>query len=197
MDSSTTTFLILLVVSFFVIKWFSQGAEHPSTQQLNSEIASEGQSQSTGTRQRQPANRRYKRRVTDDMIEVVQSLAPSLQVEQIRYSLEETGSVEDTVESFLRGDEFPFPPGYTAPSQINLGARNGTPSTDANDPRKQSNIKPDNLLSKYDVDINANYDDVDIKDLDTNERKKVLIWKSRKAMESKLKNDEELVSLLK
>ncbi|CCH59149.1 hypothetical protein TBLA_0B03070 [Henningerozyma blattae CBS 6284] len=47
----------------------------------------------------------FKRKVTQDMIEVVQTLAPSLSVAQIRYSLKQTGSVETTVEDFLSGKE--------------------------------------------------------------------------------------------
>ncbi|CCK71388.1 Cue4p KNAG_0G03300 [Huiozyma naganishii CBS 8797] len=48
-----------------------------------------------------------KREVTQDMIEVVQTLAPNLDVEQIRASLQKTGSIEKTVTYYLAGEEFP------------------------------------------------------------------------------------------
>ncbi|KAK5780203.1 Cue4p PWA37_001406 [Arxiozyma heterogenica] len=57
-----------------------------------------------------PVVKRVKREVTVDMIEIVQTLAPTLDVKQIEYSLRNTGSIEATVDDFLTGKEFPFPP---------------------------------------------------------------------------------------
>ncbi|EDO14565.1 hypothetical protein Kpol_361p2 [Vanderwaltozyma polyspora DSM 70294] len=190
MDFSTITFVMTLVIGFILIKWFFQGDEHPSTQNLNN---SQRQSNQNNEQQRQPrSNRRFKRRVTDDMIEVVQSLAPSLHVEQIRYSLTQTGSVEETVEKFLRGEEFPFPPGYRASP-----SNDDNDTAESSDPRKKNNIKPDNLLSKFNVALTADYSDINFKDLDMEERKKYMIWQSRKAVEKKLNEDEKFSSLVK
>lgn len=50
-----------------------------------------------------------KRKVTIDMIEIVQTLAPNLDVKQIEYSLSQTGSIEKTVEDFLSGKMESFP----------------------------------------------------------------------------------------
>ena len=51
-----------------------------------------------------------KRAITNDMVEIVQTMAPMLSVEQIRYSLSKTGSIELTMNDVLAGKEFPFPP---------------------------------------------------------------------------------------
>lgn len=54
--------------------------------------------------------RDYRRPVDNSMIEVVQTIAPNLSVEQIRYDLERTGSVETTVERYLAQGDLPTPP---------------------------------------------------------------------------------------
>ena len=126
------------------------------------------------------------------MIEVVQSLAPHLHEEQIRYSLQQTGSVEETVERFLRGDDFPFPPGFRAPAAAQQQEHSGS-----NDPRKRDNIKPDNLLSKFKVDPNDDMSGKDFQELDLEERKRFLVWQARKNMEKRLETDTVLQSLVK
>lgn len=52
---------------------------------------------------------RTKRVVTRDMIEIVQTLAPHLHEDQIKFSLEKTGSIELTINDFMEGKDFPFP----------------------------------------------------------------------------------------
>lgn len=196
MDQSTLTFLVTIIIGFVLVKWFTQSDQHPSAQQLGTE----GNASRSSTSNTSPSHssrhsvaRRARRTVTPDMIEVVQSLAPHLHVAQIRYNLEETGSVEVTVEQFLRGDDFPFPPGYRASPAENTGERN----TGSTDPRKKDNIKPDNLLTKFNVDPNADLTIKDFKELDTDERKQFMVWQARKNMETRLKTDSRLRELLK
>lgn len=69
-----------------------------------------------GTQRRRPVQdlpvrqRDYRRPVDNSMIEVVQTIGPNLSVEQIRYDLERTGSVETTVERYLAQGDLPMPP---------------------------------------------------------------------------------------
>lgn len=99
-DSSTVTFAVTIVVAFFFLRWFIT----PDLPPVNS------------TRSRRSARetrptRRYRRAVTTDMIEIVQTLAPDLTVGQIKLDLERTGSVEETVERYLHDGSLPFPEG--------------------------------------------------------------------------------------
>ncbi|QLQ81826.1 hypothetical protein HG537_0G00800 [Torulaspora globosa] len=198
MDKSTVTFLVTIIIGFVLLKWFTQTDQHPSAQQVSGEEtgrtrgANSGHQQATETG-RQSAGRRVRRAVTPDMIEVVQSLAPHLHVEQIRYSLEQTGSVEETVERFLRGDDFPYPPGYRA-TPANRASPRGT--VDHGDPRKKDNIRPDNLLEKFNVDLSEDFSGRDIKGMDIETRKKFMVWQARKNLEKRLETDESLKSLV-
>lgn len=190
MDQSTLTFLVTIIVGFVLVKWFTQSDQHPSAQALAGQQSSSNvnrQSQQAASTRQRAARRR--RAVTPDMIEVVHSLAPNLDEEQIRYSLQQTGSVEETVERFLRGDEFPFPPGYRAPAAGTQ--QHGTSS----DPRKRDNIRPDNLLKKFNVDPNEDLSSEDPQQMDLEQRKKFLVWQARKNLEKRLETDEVLRAL--
>lgn len=198
MDQSTLTFLVTIIVGFILMKWFTQTDQHPSAQALEGNQTTSGGGTSSTNRRgsqqlgstRQPSHR-FRRAVTPDMIEVVQSLAPHLHEEQIRYSLQQTGSVEETVERYLRGDEFPFPPNFRAPAAAQQQDNGGS-----NDPRKRDNIKPDNLLSKFKVDPNEDMSGKNFEDLDLEERKRLLVWQARKNMEKRLETDTVLQSLV-
>ncbi|SJM88418.1 related to Coupling of ubiquitin conjugation to ER degradation protein 1 [Zygosaccharomyces bailii] len=192
MDQSTLTFLVTIIVGFVLLKWFTQSDQHPSAQALAGQQTTNNvnrQSQQISSTRQRTARRR--RAVTPDMIEVVHSLAPHLHEEQIRYSLQQTGSVEESVERFLRGDEFPFPPGYRAPAA-------GTQQQQAGpiDPRKKNNIKPDNLLKKFNVDPNEDLSGQDPQEMDLEQRKKLLVWQARKNMEKRLEKDIALQALV-
>lgn len=198
MDQSTVAFLVTLVIGFVLLRWFTQSDQHPSAQRLADENNASGTGGIRGQQQadmpRQRTARHVRRNVTPDMIEVVQSLAPHLHVEQIRYSLEQTGSVEETVEHFLRGDSFPYPPGFVA-SPVSR-ASPGATQQEHSDPRKKNNIRPDNLLEKFNVDPNEDLSSEDFKELDVEGRKKFMVWQARKNMEKRLETDESLKSLL-
>ncbi|BAP70074.1 coupling of ubiquitin conjugation to ER degradation protein 1 [Kluyveromyces marxianus] len=197
-DQGTTLFFVLVITGYIALKWFmSNNEQHPSVQANGASSASSTNGASNGSSgngssgRRTPRPRRIRRPVNQDMIEVVQSLAPHLHPEQIRYDLEQTGSVEATVERFLSGREMPFPPDY----QAEASTTNGTTSS-STDPRKRSNIKPDNLLQKYDVDPEEDMSGVDASELSINERKRLMVWKARKNMEKEVKKSEYLQKLL-
>lgn len=186
------TFLVTIIVGFVLLKWFTQSDQHPSAQALAGQQTTNNvnrQSQQISSTRQRTARRR--RAVTPDMIEVVHSLAPHLHEEQIRYSLQQTGSVEESVERFLRGDEFPFPPGYRAPAASTQQQHSGPI-----DPRKKNNIKPDNLLKKFNVDPNEDLSGQDPQEMDLEQRKKLLVWQARKNMEKRLEKDKALQALV-
>lgn len=202
MDQSSFTFLAVLIISFLFLKWFTKSDSHPSVQHATVN-GTTGNPVVSASAQRQTASRRRaRRRVTPDMIEVVQSLAPNLHVAQIKYDLERTGSVEETVEKYLRGDAFIYPPDYqpeqnSSHSNSPEQSTTNTAATEPSDPRKRDNIKADNLLAKYNVDPNDDLDGEEYAELTIEERKKFLVWQARKRMEQRLKNDQDLSSLLR
>lgn len=200
MDYSTFTFILVLITTFLFIKLFLHSDSHPSgqnSQNLQTSAAIAVSGHSTQSDSIDSRRRRTRRQVTNDMVDVVQTLAPQLHREQIRYDLEQSGSVEETVDKFLRGEQFLFPPDYVHQSGTIDRSTNQQSLNDINDPRKKSNIRPDNLLTKYNVDINKDMDGSSYKELSIEERKKFLIWQARKKMESQLKIDQDLSSLLK
>ncbi|AAS52960.1 AER279Wp [Eremothecium gossypii ATCC 10895] len=182
MDQSSALFLALLLVLFVLVKWFIKTESHPSAQHatVDTGLSSQSTGAAGGRAQGTGAVRRRRRPVNDDMIEVVQALAPHLHSEQIRYDLERSGSVEATVERYLRGEDFPFPPGYTAPIPPE------SPQQDSSDPRKRSNIRADDLLQKYDVDPAEDMSAVEFHELDMDARKRFMVWRARKRMEANL-----------
>lgn len=175
-----------------------QSDSHPSAREALQSSVSSATTSSFNRRNNTSnrGNRRRRRPVNDDMVEIVQTLAPRLCPEQIRYDLEQSGSVEATVERYLSGQEFPFPPGYVHQdvySSQEQVERSQVPA----DPRKQSTIRPDDLVTKYTVDLNADMTNLGFSKLTVEERKRFMIWKACKNMEKRLQNDEDLNLLLK
>ncbi|CCC68185.1 hypothetical protein NCAS_0B01010 [Naumovozyma castellii] len=127
MDTSTVLFFTSVILGFLALKWFTKNSQN--YQNLNTEAAGgdsitmthvtetitiEGKKNDeepkaaddkvkTKDGRKKPIKKRI---VTRDMIEVVMIIAPSLTEQQIRTDLEKTGSIEKTVENFLRGDKF-------------------------------------------------------------------------------------------
>jgi len=135
MDSSTLCFLLLALLGFVYVKRQNSinrkihenpsklDAGKESSTETSDDLDDETMDQSMdGTGEDDPilnAVRTAKRNVTPDMIEIVQTMAPSLHVDQIRYSLEKTGTIEGTIEAYLAGQKLPFPPEkHTEKSEI-------------------------------------------------------------------------------
>ncbi|KAL3241253.1 Cue1p [Nakaseomyces bracarensis] len=199
MEQNTVIALVTVCIGIFIAKWFASPKEHPSARGLtNTQLSSSGNANSNARAAHSPttARRTSRRPVTQAMIDTVRNVAPSLHIEQIRYDLESTGSVETTVERFLNGQTFPFPPDYVPESENTSSSQNHT-MAEPSDFRKRSNIKPDNLISKFNVDLDQDMSNLDFKSLDIEERKKLLVWEARKNMEKRLETDEEMASLIK
>lgn len=106
MDSSTIAFLVCVIIGFIIVK------RQNAISKENKQNLSTPENDENDTREEDPVERtlrKAQRPITDDMIEIVQTMAPTLDVEQIRYSLQKTGSIESTIEAFLSGGDFPFP----------------------------------------------------------------------------------------
>ena len=199
MDSSVLSIIITLLLGVIILKWFLQSDPHPSTDRISRNQVRGSRSNNNARSATSNRNNNNRHHVTPDMIQSVQNVAPTMDVEQIRYALQQSGSVEITVERYLRGESFPFPPGYTP--NVNNGSSQRSSDEINSDPRKRSNIKSDNLLTKFNININdpncdSEFTDVVYSDLDMDQRKRYMVWDARRKMEKKLENDPELKSLL-
>lgn len=133
MDLSTKVFLGLLVAFILVVKRYLNQPTHKNIkktvdisndgEEIDKDVLVSGKDQKT-------VKRRRKRRVTEGMIEIVSTLAPHLDVEQIKYDLEKTGSVELTVQRLLKGEEFEFPPKEDESSTANNSKSNEEPQNE-------------------------------------------------------------------
>lgn len=203
MEHSAAVVVATLILGIFVVKWFAAPKEHPSAQRLpNTQLpsSSNNQQRTAGSSNGRGSQRRVsstsRRNITPEMIETVRNVIPALHPEQIRYDLESTGSVEQTMERYFNGESFPFPPGYTPARESSANGQHIN-IDEPSDIRKRSNIRPDNLLSKFNVDMSVDMSDMSIKELEIDERKKLLVWEARKNMEKRLETDTELASLIK
>lgn len=135
MDSSTVSFLLAVATAFVVLRWYL------STPQANSNPANRGPSQEA-PRERVHVNPdpSYRRPVTDSMVEVVQTIAPTLSPAQIRQDLERTGSVEATIERYLANGGLP--------RASSSGSQSAQQPAQADKPINSSDP---NLISRYNL----------------------------------------------
>ncbi|KAI5964275.1 CUE1 [Candida pseudojiufengensis] len=182
MDSSTILFVATILIAFVFLRWLispiPQSTEFNSnTSSTNNQAISSGSSTSSRSNTTQ---RRHRRDVTDSMIEVVQTIAPSLTVEQIRYDLENTGSVEVTVNRYMELGDLPFPPNYVPPS-----VRVETPESSQSEKSKTLSNKNINLFEKYDIDPNESN-----KDQSLQSKRNEMIINARKRLAAQLSNQQ-------
>lgn len=115
-DNSTTAFIVCIIIGFLLVRWYVS----PSASSTAPPVSSNGStpavsanltastSASRGASGGSSGPGRRRRQVTMGMIEVVQSVAPTLTIEQIRYDLERSGSVESTIDRFLAEGGLPM-----------------------------------------------------------------------------------------
>lgn len=144
MDTSTIIFILTLVIAFIVLRWLISPIPHSVAGEFNlpepTQHEAENEAERRAPRER-PARSGDSRQVRDSMIEVVQSIGPQLSVSQIRYSLQQTGSVEATVEQFMENGTLPYPPGETPQQQ----------ATEEHDHNKKPDTEAPSLLEKYHI----------------------------------------------
>ncbi|OBA23944.1 hypothetical protein METBIDRAFT_30302 [Metschnikowia bicuspidata var. bicuspidata NRRL YB-4993] len=103
MDNSTIIFVATLAIVLVILRWFITPIPQSVPDEFNiPDPARSSVASGTG---------RHRRQVTESMIEVVQAIGPQLSISQIRHSLENTGSVEATIEILMESGNLPFPPG--------------------------------------------------------------------------------------
>lgn len=124
MEASTVNAVIAIVIIFIVLRyWVFTGSEETNPNQqapiahrpndfreltnLEQHVAA-----LEAERLTREIDERQRRPVTEDMVEVVQAIAPNVTVAQIRFDLEKTGNIEATVERYLSEGTLPQPPSY-------------------------------------------------------------------------------------
>lgn len=135
MDNSTIIFILALIFILVILRWLITPIPQSVPEEFN--IPDPARQSSAPT-----TNSRQRRQVTQSMIEVVQAIGPHLTASQIKYSLENTGSIEATVEALMENGNLPFPPGESS--------NNSTSET--NPPEKDQQNHSRSLLEKYNVD---------------------------------------------
>ena len=201
MDSTTILFIVTIAVAFIFLRWMilpiPQDSEFPlpntgssatsSTTTLNSSrVSGSGSGSNSGLatgRNTTTRRRGGARPVTDSMIEVVQTIAPSLTVEQIRYDLENTGSVEVTIDKYMETGTLPFPPGYVAPRAEPALASN----EEVNQKKEKSVSEREtiDLIKRYGIDINNPVSGNE--DIFKNRRNEMIV-NARKRLAAQLRN---------
>lgn len=193
MGSSVISIILALLLGIFIMRWFVNNESHPSTSRINSSTYNNTQ-QRNSQRLRGQGSGRPAVHVSQSSIQTVQSVAPDLHPEQIRFALQQPGStVETIVERYLNGETFNFPPNYRPSTSGN----NNRTNENSSDPRKVSNIKADNLITKFHIKDDDEFIGVEFNDLDIDERKRYLVWDARRKLKKRLETDEEMASLLK
>lgn len=111
MDSTAIIFAVVLIIGFIALRLIIKPL--PETNDFNIDSSSlskdedeEPTSSSSGITS---GKSRHRRPVTDSMIEVVLTIAPTLTEEQIRLDLEKTGSVEATIDNYMANGNLPQP----------------------------------------------------------------------------------------
>jgi coupling of ubiquitin conjugation to ER degradation protein 1 len=139
MDSQTVTLILGVVVLLVVVNFFFV-------------------EDNNGSRSRSNRNR-----VTTDMVDAVQAVAPTLSIAQIRADLAITGSVQTTVERYLAGNI------QDIDTSVTSGVTSGTNVTNSNTiPKVSMNTKGNN------------FDDVSF-----DEKKRQIILENRRKLQFK------------
>lgn len=181
MDTSTIVFILVLLVAFLFLRWLISPIPQSVPDEFNVHT-SVGQPENHTNNHVPAARQRRRREVTDSMVEVVRAIAPQLTEQQIRFSLERTGSVEATVDEYMENLSLPFPPGHDAEDNAHNVAPEGGAKT---------------LLEKYNIEVLADADETDAKwGQDESERlallqrrREEMILRARRRLEKSLAND--------
>ncbi|CDK27102.1 unnamed protein product [Kuraishia capsulata CBS 1993] len=99
MDNSTTTFVVSLVIAFIFLRWFI------STGDASQSVQPATPTPTTSTPVAKRTVKPIKREVTNDMVEIVQSILPKIPESEIRASLQKSGSVEVTVDELMLAEK--------------------------------------------------------------------------------------------
>ncbi|KAK7206614.1 hypothetical protein BZA70DRAFT_108583 [Myxozyma melibiosi] len=163
-DSTTTTFIACIIIGFLVVRWYVSAPQQQIPAGATGTPQSRATASSTGvaglsslaSELQRPRSRRP---VTQGMIEVVQSVAPTLTVEQIRFDLERSGSVEATIDRFLAEGGLPMPPNAQPRAQPAPSSAAGSSSTPAT---ISSSLAFPDLITRYHLETKIGADGLPI-----------------------------------
>lgn len=209
MDNSTLVFIGVLGIAFIFLRWLIAPIPPQLPSELNEALANSSSNNTGSANNSRSANsnaysdsslqnitRRQRREVSDDMIEVVQTIAPQLTRGQIRMDLERTGSVEVTIERYMETGSLPFPPGESAQAQ--------SLQPDISAHSKAPKKSPENLIKKYGLDSKVDTEtDEDIENIEENKwgankeernsllnkKREEMILQARRRLASQLQNE--------
>ena len=203
MDNSTIVFIAVLGVAFIFLRWLIAPIPPQLPNELNEALANSvnnsnrpNNSNNSNSATNSNANRRTRREPSDDMIEVVQTIAPQLTRGQIRMDLERSGSVEVTMERYMETGSLPFPPGESAATQ--------SYQSDISEHSQATKKEPENLIDKYDLKSKIKGDEGEgIENIDENKwgsskeerssllnkKREEMILQARKRLASQLQNE--------
>lgn len=199
MDNSTIVFIAVLGIAFIFLRWLIAPIPPQLPNELNEALANNSANNpnrsANNYNSTNNSNRRSRREVSDDMIEVVQTIAPQLTRGQIRMDLERTGSVELTMERYMETGSLPFPPGESAATQ-NL-------QPDISEHSQVKKKEPENLIDKYGLKSKIRDDGEDIENIDENKwgsskeertsllnrKREEMILQARRRLASQLQNE--------
>lgn len=202
MESSTVFFILGLVIIFFFLNWVitkykvDENSELDKKQSLSSKNLFEEKSDDLFAK---PFTK--KREVNQNMIEIVQTIIPTLTREEIVKDLKKTGSIEETVENFLDGKTISnYQKINQEKKKNNSKIFDNSLKTTSKKIETTSNI---NLIEKYNINLNETLDsdtiDVDwnndklLRSRNLNIRKKKQILNARKNLENKIMNEKKNV----
>ncbi|KAK6459858.1 hypothetical protein DFJ63DRAFT_52247 [Scheffersomyces coipomensis] len=194
MDSSTIIFIATLAVAFVFLRWLITPI--PNSHELERSVNQYQQHQ-----EQEPIRRR--RQVTDSMIEVVQAIAPTLTRDQIIMDLNQTGSVELTIDRYMELGGLPLPPSSSANTATTTSpVANDSATTTSNNvstgnasttQKKPNNVKKSSisLLEKYNIDPDsASTSSFSNKsDLTLQERKVKMVLEARSRYQESVKKE--------
>lgn len=208
MDNSTIVFIAVLGIAFIFLRWLIAPIPPQLPNELNEALAnsSANNSNNSSSNNSNSSNSntnhtsgRSRRGASDDMIEVVQTIAPQLTRGQIRMDLERTGSVELTMERYMETGNLPFPSGESATTQ--------TYQPDISEHSQVPKKEPENLINKYGLKSKIKDDGdegIDVIDENKwgsskeertsllNKKREEMILQARKRLASQLQNEVEL-----
>ncbi|KIY52181.1 hypothetical protein FISHEDRAFT_35833 [Fistulina hepatica ATCC 64428] len=136
--------VVAFAVIVFIVRWMTAGGSEP---------AAPGQRTPSDVLGFRP------KAVTQDMVDAVANVFPDIPVDNIRYDLLRTGSVERTTNKILESSFLPAPP----PSYFTLYPRQETPTQTAAPPAPSSTasttarLEPrDNLITRFHLEDRVN-----------------------------------------
>ena len=109
MDYTAIIFAVVLIIGFIALRLIIKPLPETNDFNIDTSTLSKDEEPTSSSSGITSGKSRHRRPVTDSMIEVVLTIAPTLTEEQIRLDLEKTGSVEATIDNYMANGNLPQP----------------------------------------------------------------------------------------